>query len=153
LQDNQAICRLHRIGQAKPVYVYRLVAADTTEEEILSRQLNKQAMFLNLVDMDPKRVEQNESVLKEMLKVPSPERSADARASRDGDGELESQSWEPYAFSEMSTEVRVSPSGCQRRAWARAAAKNLKERKRVCVVVTCVLWGWGWGDAQATLLN
>ncbi|KAL9635277.1 MAG: hypothetical protein Q9204_002680 [Flavoplaca sp. TL-2023a] len=39
--DLQAMARAHRIGQTKPVTVYRLVTADTVEEEVLERQKNK----------------------------------------------------------------------------------------------------------------
>lgn len=39
--DLQAMARAHRIGQMKPVSVYRLVSKDTVEEEILERARNK----------------------------------------------------------------------------------------------------------------
>jgi len=39
--DLQAMARAHRIGQKKPVTVYRLVAKDTVEEEVLERARNK----------------------------------------------------------------------------------------------------------------
>lgn len=39
--DLQAMARAHRIGQVKPVSVYRLVSKDTVEEEILERARNK----------------------------------------------------------------------------------------------------------------
>ena len=39
--DLQAMARAHRIGQEKPVSVYRLVSKDTVEEEILERARNK----------------------------------------------------------------------------------------------------------------
>lgn len=39
--DLQAMARAHRIGQTKPVTVYRLVSRDTVEEEILERARNK----------------------------------------------------------------------------------------------------------------
>ncbi|KAI9891838.1 MAG: hypothetical protein M1814_002403 [Vezdaea aestivalis] len=39
--DLQAMARAHRIGQQKPVTVYRLVARETIEEEILERARNK----------------------------------------------------------------------------------------------------------------
>ncbi|KAF2094828.1 hypothetical protein NA57DRAFT_60243 [Rhizodiscina lignyota] len=39
--DLQAMARAHRIGQTKPVTVYRLVSKDTVEEEILERARNK----------------------------------------------------------------------------------------------------------------
>ncbi|OKL59839.1 hypothetical protein UA08_04465 [Talaromyces atroroseus] len=39
--DLQAMARAHRIGQTKPVSVYRLVSKDTIEEEVLERARNK----------------------------------------------------------------------------------------------------------------
>ncbi|EHY56160.1 Chromodomain helicase hrp3 [Exophiala dermatitidis] len=39
--DLQAMARAHRIGQQKPVSVYRLVSKETVEEEILERARNK----------------------------------------------------------------------------------------------------------------
>lgn len=42
--DLQAMARAHRIGQQKPVTVYRLVSKDTIEEEILERARNKRML-------------------------------------------------------------------------------------------------------------
>lgn len=39
--DLQAMARAHRIGQVKPVSVYRLVSKDTVEEEVIERARNK----------------------------------------------------------------------------------------------------------------
>ena len=39
--DLQAMARAHRIGQAKPVSIYRLVSKETVEEEVLERARNK----------------------------------------------------------------------------------------------------------------
>jgi SNF2 family DNA or RNA helicase len=43
--EAQAADRAHRIGQDKPVMVYRLVAVDTVEERILALQEQKRALF------------------------------------------------------------------------------------------------------------
>ena len=43
--EEQAADRAHRIGQDKPVMVYRLVATDTVEERILTLQERKRALF------------------------------------------------------------------------------------------------------------
>ncbi len=42
--ERQATDRAHRIGQEKPVFVYKLVAAGTVEEKILQMQERKQAL-------------------------------------------------------------------------------------------------------------
>ena len=43
--EEQAADRAHRIGQTRPVFVYRLVAADTVEERILALQDAKRALM------------------------------------------------------------------------------------------------------------
>ena len=40
--ERQAMDRAHRIGQTRPVFVHRLVAAGTVEEKILDMQQRKQ---------------------------------------------------------------------------------------------------------------
>ena len=42
--EDQAADRAHRLGQTRPVLVYRLVAQDTVEERILALQERKRAM-------------------------------------------------------------------------------------------------------------
>jgi superfamily II DNA or RNA helicase len=43
--EAQAIDRVHRIGQGRPVTAYRLVAEDTVEAKILALQAHKRALF------------------------------------------------------------------------------------------------------------
>ncbi|WP_187971679.1 DEAD/DEAH box helicase [Aquibium microcysteis] len=50
--ERQAMDRTHRIGQTKPVFVHRLVAAGTVEEKILDMQARKQALADALFDDD-----------------------------------------------------------------------------------------------------
>ncbi len=42
--EDQAADRAHRIGQDRPVMVYRLVSKDTVEERILTLQTRKRAL-------------------------------------------------------------------------------------------------------------
>jgi superfamily II DNA or RNA helicase len=50
--EEQAIDRAHRIGQDKPVFVYRLVAADTIEEKMDVLKDKKRAIAASLFDHD-----------------------------------------------------------------------------------------------------
>ena len=43
--ESQAIDRTHRLGQDKPVNVYRLVSADTIEEKVVALQERKRDLF------------------------------------------------------------------------------------------------------------
>ncbi|GAA2053483.1 DEAD/DEAH box helicase [Williamsia deligens] len=43
--EAQAVDRAHRIGQTRPVSVYRLVSADTIEEKVVALQERKRALF------------------------------------------------------------------------------------------------------------
>ena len=55
--ERQAMDRTHRIGQEKPVFVHRLVAAGTVEEKILDMQARKQALADALFDDSPDTAE------------------------------------------------------------------------------------------------
>jgi hypothetical protein len=49
--DLQAMARVHRLGQTKPVHVYRLVSGGTAEERVVQRSQKK--LFLsNVVNRD-----------------------------------------------------------------------------------------------------
>lgn len=48
--EAQAIDRTHRIGQTKPVMVYRLVARDTIEEKVVALGESKRALFTEVID-------------------------------------------------------------------------------------------------------
>ncbi len=43
--EQQAVDRAHRIGQTRPVMVYRLVAKDTIEEKVMALKQRKSALF------------------------------------------------------------------------------------------------------------
>ena len=50
--EAQAVDRAHRIGQQRPVHVYRLVATDTIEEKVMELKARKAALFQQVVDGD-----------------------------------------------------------------------------------------------------
>ncbi|ODV89581.1 hypothetical protein CANCADRAFT_13489, partial [Tortispora caseinolytica NRRL Y-17796] len=48
--DLQAMARIHRDGQKRPVYIYRLLCTGTIDEKIYQRQLSKLGLSDSLVD-------------------------------------------------------------------------------------------------------
>ncbi|MBI2203408.1 MAG: SWF/SNF helicase family protein [Candidatus Rokubacteria bacterium] len=50
--EAQAIDRTHRIGQARPVFAYRLIARDTVEEKVLALQQEKRDLAEAIVTAD-----------------------------------------------------------------------------------------------------
>lgn len=50
--EEQAIDRTHRIGQARPVFVYRIVAADTIEQKVIALRESKARLFSRVLDGD-----------------------------------------------------------------------------------------------------
>ena len=48
--EDQATDRAHRIGQQRPVTVYRLVAEGTIEEQILSLHADKRELVAGVLD-------------------------------------------------------------------------------------------------------
>jgi non-specific serine/threonine protein kinase len=50
--EMQASDRAHRIGQEKPVFIYKIIARDTVEEKILQLQEKKRALVKNLISSE-----------------------------------------------------------------------------------------------------
>ncbi len=48
--EHQAIDRTHRIGQEKPVFVYKYILKDSVEEKVLRLQEKKEALFKNVLE-------------------------------------------------------------------------------------------------------
>jgi SNF2 family DNA or RNA helicase len=48
--ESQAVDRAHRIGQGRPVVVYRLVARDTIEEKVMELKAAKAGLFASALD-------------------------------------------------------------------------------------------------------
>lgn len=47
---NQAIARVYRYGQEKPVFAYRFLTEGTGEEKIYQRSVNKTGLSLRVID-------------------------------------------------------------------------------------------------------
>lgn len=68
--ENQAISRAYRMGQARKVLVYRLLAENTIDERMLERLKNKQVIFDNFADKSvaaEKQVVLDENSLKDII--------------------------------------------------------------------------------------
>ncbi|PRQ07194.1 DEAD/DEAH box helicase [Enhygromyxa salina] len=84
--EDQATDRAHRIGQTKPVMVYKLVAADTVEDKILELQARKRKLFNATIDTDRLEVD---ALTREDLEAVFADPGASGSA--DDDDELEDE--------------------------------------------------------------
>ena len=69
-RDLQAIFRIYRFGQTRPVHVYRLVAHRTMEHEIYKRSMSKESMALRVVDKKSIRPHFNTHKVLRYLEIP-----------------------------------------------------------------------------------
>ncbi len=51
--ENQAADRAYRIGQTKPVFVYKLITQDSVEQRVVEFQKSKQALFDAIITAEP----------------------------------------------------------------------------------------------------
>jgi SNF2 family DNA or RNA helicase len=74
--ESQATDRAHRLGQDKPVFVYKLVAAGSIEEKILALQEKKAALADAILTDDPAHADKFGAQELEALFAPLPSLSA-----------------------------------------------------------------------------
>ncbi|PNY24508.1 Chromo domain-containing protein 1 [Tolypocladium capitatum] len=78
--DLQAMARAHRIGQKRPVNIYRLVSKETVEEEVLERARNKlllEYLTIQAGVTDDGKAQFKETLNKKGLKTDGPSSSED----------------------------------------------------------------------------
>lgn len=78
--DLQAMARAHRIGQKKPVNIYRLVSKETVEEEVLERARNKlllEYLTIQAGVTDDGKAQMKEQMDKKGLKTDGPSSNED----------------------------------------------------------------------------
>lgn len=68
--DQQAMFRIFRFGQSKPVYIYRMVTKDTIEEHIWNRCTNKTWLFTNVIEEKSTKISLKSADLKIYAVVP-----------------------------------------------------------------------------------
>lgn len=91
--DLQAMSRIHRQGQEKPCYIYRLVTTGCIDEKILQRQLMKHSLSQKFLDNEKKKVNYKDNLfsqedLKDLFTILTDTRSNthDLICSCQGDG-------------------------------------------------------------------
>ncbi|PRP89922.1 hypothetical protein ENSA5_69580 [Enhygromyxa salina] len=95
--EDQATDRAHRIGQSRPVMVYKLVAADTVEDKILELQARKRRLFRATVDTDRLEVD---ALDRADLEAVFADPGASAQLDSDDGDELDELEWAAQAAPE-----------------------------------------------------
>lgn len=65
--EAQAVDRAHRIGQARPVFVYRLIALGTVEERVAALQERKKDLIKGVMEGAPSAMQLTASELRQLL--------------------------------------------------------------------------------------
>ena len=85
--ENQATDRAHRIGQDKPVFVYKLIAKDTVEERVLALQKTKADLASAVLDGGTTTTVQfDEQTIEALLGAGGSEENIDRKPARSATG-------------------------------------------------------------------
>ncbi len=104
--EDQATDRAHRIGQDRPVMVYKLVAADTVEDKIVELQERKRRLFRATVDADRLEVD---ALRREDLEAVFGEPEGGDPSSSAGDDEDEDDEWDAVAATDSELDAPIEP--------------------------------------------
>merc|ERR1719412_3174305 len=99
-QDLQAQDRCHRIGQTKPVMVYRLVTANTVDQKIVERAAAKRK--LEKMIMHKEKFKSGAKSITTSLKSISPQELLQLLSSKDHVGELECSDGQIFSEAQMN---------------------------------------------------
>ena len=101
----QAVHRCHRMGQKKPVYVYRLVTARSMENKVVMRQMEKERQSQSVVDNSWSKGHFTEEEAKELLAAPDTNKSTYVHTDECADAVLQETLKNPY-LAPVVAEVR-----------------------------------------------
>ncbi len=125
-QDLQAQDRCHRIGQTKPVMVYRLVTAGTIDQKVVERAAAKRRLE-KMVIHSKKFKSQDKDGLKRTMEAISPQELVDLLHSKDHVGQVDRCGDDKGAvFTQEEMEALLDRSDLR---WSKDAIKKEEERK------------------------
>ena len=107
-QDLQAQDRCHRIGQTKPVMVYRLVTANTIDQKIVERAAAKRRLEKIIIHSKKFKSQDSDGLKKTMEKI-SPQELMDLLKSKDHAAVVDRK--EGKIFSQLELDLLLDRSG------------------------------------------
>ncbi len=95
--EDQASDRAHRIGQTRPVTIYRLVARDTIEERVLALHADKRALADGVLSGTDQAVRLSTADLAELLRAPDGDRLLEEQNEEESDAKDEREAAPPQS--------------------------------------------------------
>ncbi|OBZ86999.1 Protein CHROMATIN REMODELING 20 [Choanephora cucurbitarum] len=131
LYDEQSIGRIYRIGQTKPVYVYRLVTATTIEESIMNQSVHKNSISRRVIDNNRKTASISRDELKQYFQPPNPDIELIDLKTMDREVLEDPVSNSLYAKNESIVHAKVYQSdSSEEPAWFRLSERDRQTAKR-----------------------